>query len=258
MKDHREPGVEKRLLRGFLRMNPYPRPITDGLFFRDKMRAIHRIAPDRIGPRLLEIGGGQSGLSKMLYPDAQVTVVDFDAGFADAPCNRRPGVEFVATDATALPFADATFDAVTLFDLLEHVEDDEAVAREALRVTRPGGSILVTTPDAARWRYPYFGILRPICPPEEELFVRWGHVRRGYAPGRLVALFGAEPMRTGSFINAWLALSHDIAFSRLSGKRRLALHAMAAPASLIGWALPTPVGRGTEIAAAWRREGAGA
>ena len=238
-------------------MNPYPGPMTDGLFFRDKMRAIHRIAPERIGPSLLEIGGGRSGLSKMLYPDAAVTVVDRDPAFADAPCNRRPGVAFRAADATALPFEDASFDAVTLFDLLEHVEDDDAVAREALRVVRPGGVVMVTTPDAARWRYPYFRALEPICPPEAELFERWGHVRRGYDPERLEAMFGGRPERASSFINPWLALSHDIAFSRLSRRARRALHALVAPVSLWGWLRPAGPGRGTEIAAAWRRDGPG-
>ena len=250
--DH--PTVSKRPLRDFLARNPYPRPMTDGLFFRDKMRAIHRIAPDRIGPRLLEIGGGQSGLSKMLYPEAHVTNADLDPAFAEAPCNKQPGVEFRAADATDLPFEDASFDAVTMFDLLEHVPDDDAVAREALRVVRPGGVILVTTPDADRWRYPYYGFLRGICPPEEELFGLWGHVRRGYDQSRLDELFDGPAYRAGSFINPLLAISHDVSFSRLGRRGRLALHALAAPASVAGWLSSGAPGRGTEIAAAWKRE----
>lgn len=246
--------VAKRPLGSFLSLNPYPGPLTDGLFFRDKMRAIHRIAPDRIGPRLLEIGGGQSGLSKMLYPEAHVTNVDLDPAFADAVCNRQPGVEFHAADATNLPFPNESFDAVTMFDLLEHIEDDSAVATEALRVTRPGGVILVTTPDAARWRYPYFKALKPICPPESELFERWGHVRRGYDRGRLETLFGGPAASTGSFINPWLALSHDVSFSRLPRLGRIALHALAAPLSLVGWFSRPRGDSGTEIAAAWHRK----
>ena len=253
MADAKISTVAKRPLASFLSGNPYPGPMTDGLFFRDKMRAIHLIAPDRIGLRLLEIGGGQSGLSKMLYPGAHVTNADLDPAFAEVACNRQPGVEFRAADAADLPFADESFDAVTLFDLLEHVEDDVTVAREALRVTRPGGVILVTTPDAARWRYPYFKVLNPICPPEGELFERWGHVRRGYDQDRLDELFGAPAARTGSFINPWLALSHDVSFSRLPRIGRVALHALVSPASLIGWLSRGQAGVGTEIAAAWRR-----
>ena len=46
----------------------------------------------------------------------------------------------MCADAAALPFADSSFDAVTLFDLLEHVPDDRAAASEAWRVLRPGGA----------------------------------------------------------------------------------------------------------------------
>jgi len=246
--------IAKRPLGAFLADNPFPGKLTDGLYFRDKMRAIHRISPDRAGRDLLEVGGGRSGLSKMLYPDARVVNLDFDPAFAEASANRQPGVTYVVGDATRMPFADDSFDVVTLFDLLEHVEDDAAVARETMRVLRPGGVALVTTPDADRWRYPYFRLFRPICPDEAELFAEWGHVRRGYDQARLDQLFGDRPVAVGGFINGWLALSHDIAFARLPKPVRLALHVCAAPVSLIGWIRQQPGDPGTEIAAAWRKE----
>lgn len=246
--------VTKRALGPFLAANPFPGNLTDGLYFRDKMRAIHRMAPEQVGRDLLEIGGGQSGLSKLLYPEAQVVNLDFDPSLADAPCNHQPGQRFVAGDATDLPFEAGSFDVVTMFDLLEHVEDDSAVAREAMRVLRPGGVVMVTTPDIDRWRYPYFSVMKPICPDEAELFARWGHVRRGYDQSRLDAMFGQKADATGGFINGWLALNHDIAFSRLPRLGRLGLHAIAAPASLIGWFSQRPGDPGTEIAALWRKE----
>jgi SAM-dependent methyltransferase len=238
----------------FLARNPFPGPFTDGLFFRDKMRALHRIAPDIPVGDLLEVGGGQSGLSALLYPRARVTNLDMEPAFAEAPCNRdNPRVTFVAGDATDLPFADESFDVVTMFDLLEHVPDDGAVAREALRVLRPGGWVLVSTPDRERWRYPYYGVFKPVCPPEEELFAEWGHVRRGYTQGELDALFGAPAEVVVSFINPLLALSHDVSFSRLSRRRRTLLHALLAPVSVVGWLAHGRRTRGTEIAAAWRK-----
>ena len=237
----------------FLARNPFPRPFTDGLFFRDKMRALHRIAPDMPVNDLLEVGGGQSGLSAMLYPQAHVTNLDMDPVFAEAPVNKGPRITFRQGDATDLSFADESFDLVTMFDLLEHVPDDAAVAREVLRVLRPGGWILVSTPNRERWRYPYYRVFKPICPPEEALFAEWGHVRRGYTQAELDALFGRPAEATGSFINPLLAFSHDVSFSTLSPRRRRALHALLAPVSALGWATHGPRTSGTEIAAAWRK-----
>ena len=152
-----------------------------------------------------------------------------------------------------LPFASVSFALVTMFDLLEHVEDDAGVAREALRVLRPGGEVLLTTPHRERWRYPYFRAFAPISPSEEELFKEWGHVRRGYTERELDALFGTVRSSTGGFINSLLAVSHDIAFSRLRRPSRLVLHALFAPLSLAGYVLNRANRAGTELAVAYRR-----
>lgn len=244
---------DKASLGAFLAGNPFPGPFTDGLFFRDKMRALHRIAPDTPVADLLEIGGGQSGLSAMLYPKARIVNLDINGQLAAACCNQHSRVRFVQGDAAALPFPDAHFDMVTMFDLLEHVLDDRAVARETLRVLRPGGWILMSTPDQDRWRYPYYRVFKPLCPREETLLAEWGHVRRGYTQDELDALFGAPAQRTASFINPLLAFSHDVSFSTLSPRRRLLLHILLAPVSMLGWLAHRLAAPGTEIAAAWRK-----
>jgi SAM-dependent methyltransferase len=45
-----------------------------------------------------------------------------------------------------LPFADASFDLVTSFDVLEHIDDDVAALRELARVLRPGGRVVMAVP----------------------------------------------------------------------------------------------------------------
>ncbi|MCS7275614.1 MAG: methyltransferase domain-containing protein [Dehalococcoidia bacterium] len=54
--------------------------------------------------------------------------------------------EFVLGDACHLPFADAAFDHVIACEVVEHVPDDDGLLREAVRVLRPGGSLVVSIP----------------------------------------------------------------------------------------------------------------
>lgn len=240
-------------LGAFLAGNPFPHPYTLGFFYREKMRAIHALAP-RSGVRsALEIGGGRSGLTAMLYPGAEVINVDLDAALADAPNNRREGTRFVCADATRLPFREGRFDVVTMFDLLEHVPDDGAATAEALRVTRSGGAILVSTPNE-RWRHPYYPWMRPICRDEADIMAEWGHVRRGYDLHRLASLFGRSPERTAGFITPLTVVAHDISFSQLPRRMKRMLCMLVAPMTLLGYARGGTAENGTEIAALWRKE----
>ena len=64
--------------RDFLSCNPFPHPLTQGFFYREKMRAIHYIAPNQPYENVLEVGGGQGGLTALLYPRSQVTNIDLN------------------------------------------------------------------------------------------------------------------------------------------------------------------------------------
>jgi SAM-dependent methyltransferase len=248
--------MHKAPLGPFLARNPFPNGLTDGLFYREKMRAIHRIGPARLRsdgkrPRILDVGGGRSGLASLLYPGAEVVSLDIDPALS----GQGPAADaarFVCGDACRLPFAAASFDAVTLLDVLEHLDDDRTAAAEAKRVVRPGGVILVSTPTAA-WRYPYYPMLQPICPPEAELMAEWGHVRRGYAEAELQEIFGAAPERRASFINPFTAIFHDVAFSRLGRRKRKLAYLAAAPLAAMGYLLHHPAMAGAETAITWRR-----
>ena len=240
----------KAPLGSFLSRNPFPRGWTFGFFFREKMRAIHDVAPNAVEGPILEIGGGQSGLTQLLYSSARVTNIDIDASLSASEANRREGMTFVCGNAERLPFTDEAFGCVTLFDLIEHVPDDRAAAREILRVLRPGGVILLSTPND-RWRYPFYRIFAPVCPTETDLFREWGHVRRGYAMEQLTELFGNQPDATSTFNNALTVISHDIAFSRLPWRMRHVLCMALCPVTLAGyWLRALP---GTEIVGRWTK-----
>lgn len=251
MIEHRS-STAKRPLPAFLALNPFPDPYLSGFFYREKMRAIHRVAPDAGVADVLEVGGGRSGLTAMLYPEARVVNLDADPAHADAPCNRQERVTFVTGDATDLPFGDESFDAVTMFDVLEHIPDDRRAVREALRVLKPGGAILVSTPNE-HWRYPYYDVLKPICPAEDHLFSVWGHVRRGYSTADLEELIGLPCRGSASFISPITVIGHDISFSKLPRPLRRGLCSLLLPITWLGYAVHEPDHVGTETATAWEK-----
>jgi SAM-dependent methyltransferase len=220
--------------RAFLARNPFPHRHTLGLFYREKMAALHALLPERPPRRVLEIGGGRSGLSRLCFPGARVVTVDFDPReLAGAPsdCDR------VRCDAVRLPFADASFDCVTLFDVVEHVPDDAGAAAEAQRVLRPGGVLLVSTPTT-RFRYPRLRLLKRLLPHEQVILARWGHVRRGYELADLQRLWPALRLDDARwFQNALTAIAHDVSFSDWPLRVRRAVCAALLPVTWLGIAL---------------------
>lgn len=96
-------------------------------------------------PALLDVGCGTGLFLQRRLEDCTGFGIDFSAealGF----CGRRNVQRVARADATRLPFADASFDVVTAFDLIEHVADDHGVVAECWRVLRPGGTLLATVP----------------------------------------------------------------------------------------------------------------
>jgi SAM-dependent methyltransferase len=245
--------IVKTSLRSFLAYNPFPRGWTDGLFYREKMRAIHRIAPAAIdaNARILEIGGGRSGMAGYLYRGADITTLDIDPALGGQQPANSCG-DFVCGDARVLPFPNGTFTVVTLFDVLEHIEEDSLAVKEALRVARKPGYILVSTPDAD-WHYPFYRAMRGVCPHETELMREWGHVRRGYRRADLDWLFEHAPEASATFINPVTAFFQDVSFSRLRRRQRSVLYAAAAFPALFAYCLHGRSTRGTETAFAWRQ-----
>ncbi len=67
-------------------------------------------------------------------------------------CRRRGVDQVTLHDADRLPFEDHSFDLLTAFDVIEHIEDDEGALLEFKRVLRPGGQLLIYTP-ALPWLY---------------------------------------------------------------------------------------------------------
>jgi demethylmenaquinone methyltransferase/2-methoxy-6-polyprenyl-1,4-benzoquinol methylase len=116
-------------------------------------RAVTRAVDPRPGDRVLDLAAG-TGTSSVPIGAAGAYVVpcDFSLGMLREGRRREPLLPFVAGDALRLPFADATFDAVTISFGLRNVSDPGAALAELLRVTRPGGRLVVCEFSHPGWR----------------------------------------------------------------------------------------------------------
>ena len=146
------------------------------------------VAAAGIGPgqRVLDVAAGTGNIAiRAAEAGASVVASDvtpenFAAGRAEARA-RGVELEWVEADAQALPFADGEFDVVTSSFGAIFAPDHEAVARELLRVCRPGGTIgmLNFRPSGAAGEF--FALFGRHAPPGDGLPpVLWGdedHVR---------------------------------------------------------------------------------
>jgi demethylmenaquinone methyltransferase / 2-methoxy-6-polyprenyl-1,4-benzoquinol methylase len=118
-------------------------------------RVVAATVAARPGERVLDLAAGTGTSSRAFTTAGSYCIAcDFSLGMLQvgarrAASARRPGgpgtepVRFVAGDALALPFRDRAFDAVTISFGLRNVADPDAALAEMLRVTRPGGRLVV-------------------------------------------------------------------------------------------------------------------
>ncbi|MBD8057444.1 demethylmenaquinone methyltransferase [Cellulomonas sp. JH27-2] len=121
------------------------------------------------GETVLDLAAG-TGTSSEPLADAGVRVIpcDLSEGMLGVGKRRRPDLPFVNGDALHLPFADESFDAVTMSFGLRNVSDVPAALAELLRVTKPGGRLVVcefSTPTFKPFRAVYSNYLMRALPP---------------------------------------------------------------------------------------------
>lgn len=123
-------------------------------FWRRATRSALNIGP---GDRVLDLAAGTAvSTVELAKSGAWCVACDFSVGMLKAGAHRD--VPKVAGDATALPFDDETFDAVTISFGLRNVVDHAAGLREMARVTKPGGRLVVcefSTPTVPVFSHAY-------------------------------------------------------------------------------------------------------
>ena len=104
---------------------------------------IAAVDPKR-GDLVLDLAAG-TGTSSQPFAERGATVVpcDFSLGMLGVGKQARPELPFTAGDGTRLPFADDSFDAVTISFGLRNIVDPLAGLHEMRRVTKPGGRLVV-------------------------------------------------------------------------------------------------------------------
>jgi demethylmenaquinone methyltransferase/2-methoxy-6-polyprenyl-1,4-benzoquinol methylase len=105
----------------------------------------------RPGQRVLDLAAGTATSSAALAKSG-ATVIGCDFSLGMLRQGRGKGVDLVAGDALRLPFADGSFDAVTISFGLRNVASATEALRELRRVTRPGGRLVICEFSHPTWQ----------------------------------------------------------------------------------------------------------
>ncbi len=131
--------------------------------YRDLARVFDGYAVDVrrhcTGGRLLDVGCAYGFLLRRFEGDFETFGVDVSEHAIEEARKTAPGSQLqVHNVLEPLPFADRSFDVVTITDLLEHVPGTPGILAEVARVLRPGGILYITTPNRTPWRRVIFGV----------------------------------------------------------------------------------------------------
>jgi ubiquinone/menaquinone biosynthesis C-methylase UbiE len=117
---------------------------------RMRLENVRLLVDPQTGDRVLDIGCAAGAIAHYLSTFGCETVgIDLSEAGIRLARERHPRLRFEVADATALPFADASFDKVVAADVTEHLDDGtlRAAFTESRRVLVPGGTLSIHTPN---------------------------------------------------------------------------------------------------------------
>lgn len=120
----------------------------ENYWFRRHEVVYRRLSGLCAGREVLEAGCGEGyGADLIAEVARRVVAVDYDAATVAHVRTRYPRVQVVAGNLAALPLPDASVDVVVNFQVIEHLWDQPQFVAECARVLRPGGLLLMSTPN---------------------------------------------------------------------------------------------------------------
>lgn len=129
----------------------------------------------------LDIGAGRGELIREMKKRYSCRACACD--YTDALMKEDQKVDLVNLNDERLPYADGSFDLVTASEVIEHLEHYRRVLREIFRILRPGGVVILTTPNVlnikSRLRYLTWGfanLFGPLPVRNDALYSTGGHI----------------------------------------------------------------------------------
>lgn len=130
--------------------NPYRNEETKQSIW-DQFR-ISTVVSETVGRKVLDLGCGEGELSAALAQDHDVDGLDWSISAIRMAQREALNAGFIVGDAIDTPYADSQFDTVVLANLFEHVESPCALLREAHRLLRDDGRLILSTPSRYKTR----------------------------------------------------------------------------------------------------------
>lgn len=116
-------------------------------------RAVVNAVKPEAGEKILDLAAGTGTSTQPFYlAGADPVACDFSPGMIEVGKRKFPHLNFVQGDALDLPFADNTFDAVTISFGLRNVQDTKKALAQMYRVTKPGGRMVICEFSHPTWK----------------------------------------------------------------------------------------------------------
>lgn len=169
------------------------------LSFDEELRIMRDLGLTRAGP-LLELGAGSGAITRRLRaaePGLPVIALDVDAGLLRHAGGC--GAPLVAADGARLPLRTASVGGVLLRYVLQHLADPVPMLTEALRVLRPGGTLVAVEVDSMLW-----GLADPMYPELASVHATMAQAQRGAGGDRQIGRKLTRLLRGSGFTDVVL------------------------------------------------------